>query len=627
MTTTQVTDAGLSTGQATMTPEVRVGAGRSPVADSAALQLVRVVVDVHLGLPDTFELTFLDPSLDVLTTAGLALATPVQVLGGVRGESSPRALVEGEVTGIEGSYGEGLPTTTVRGCSLDHRLQRVRRTRTFVNAKDSDVARQLAGDAGLTVGTVDATTQTHPQLAQDNETDWQFLRERAEEIGYEVGVTDGRFYFRKATSLQGGTVVPATAGVNLISFQPRVSSAGLVPEVEVRAWDPVNAQAKAVTRPITSSVVSIGVGSPASAAGLFTKQGVPAAPGSSELGPPPSSRAHVLHDRAVTVDSNSTQALTDTATALADRASSGFAEAEGELLGDARVVAGAVLEIDGVPAPFAGKWTVSRARHVFDHNFGGGYRTAFDITGRQDRSLLSLTGASAGNNGGPTRVGGVVGGVVTAVDDPLGLGRVKVALPWLAPDYESTWAPVTQLAAGKSTGAMFLPEPGDQVLVAFEFGDLRRPYVLGSVVNQRTGNGGVIDPAGSAPGSAAVKGGRPASVVRRGFRSPSGNRLMFYDDGPPAGGRPTASQVVLATSGDKVGLFLDQVTGELKVVCKPGSPPGRLSIECDGNVEIKAGPSGTLTIDGGSSLTLKGSTVSIEGTGPVAVKGKPIQLN
>jgi hypothetical protein len=84
---------------------------------------------------------------------------------------------------------------------------------------------------------------------------------------------------------------------------------------------------------------------------------------------------------------------------------------------------------------------------------------------------------------------------------------------------------------------------------------------------------------------------------------------------------------VLATAQDKVGLVLDQVAGELRLQCKPGAPPGRLVIECDGDVEIKAGPSGSLTVDGGSSLTLKGTTVSIEGTGPVAVKGKPIQLN
>ena len=77
-------------------------------------------------------------------------------------EKPAKPLIEGEVTAIEGSYGDRNSLTVVRGCTLDHRLQRVRRTRTFVNAKDSDVARQLAGDAGLQVGVIDATPRSIP---------------------------------------------------------------------------------------------------------------------------------------------------------------------------------------------------------------------------------------------------------------------------------------------------------------------------------------------------------------------------------------------------------------------------------------------------------------------------------
>jgi hypothetical protein len=337
----------------------------------------------------------------------------------------------------------------------------------------------------------------------------------------------------------------------------------------------------------------------------------------------------VVFDRGLTVDGGNVQALSDAAGALAERVASVWAEAEAEVLGDAAIVAGCLLEVDRVPQEFAGSWTVTRARHVFDHNDGNGFRTLATASGRQDRSLSALSSASSGlgNNRGPTRLPGVSVGVVSDIDDPLGLARVKLTLPWLSPEYETGWAPVVQLSAGKVNGAVFLPDPGDAVLVAFEFGDLRRPYVLGSVVNKRTGAGGCIEPGVASPGKSAVKAGRPASVVRRGLVTPSGNRLVFHDEVPPSGGRPTASQVVLATASDKVGLVLDQVAGTLTLSCKPGSPVGKLVIECDGNVEIKAGPSGSLTIDGGQLLSLKGKTVQVEGTGPVAVKGKPIQLN
>ena len=596
------------------------------LAPEASPLLVHILVDLHVGLPDCFELTFRDPTFDVLTKAGLAIGKVIQVRGEVINETAPRPLIEGEVTSIEGNYGDMDAYTVVRGYTLDHRLQRVRRTRTFLNMKDSDLARKLAGDAGLTVGTIDPTTQVHPQVAQDNQTDWQLLRERAEETGFEVGVREGKFYFRKAVKAATGVPVAVYAGEEILRFSPRVSSSSLVDEVEVRAWDPVNAKAVAVRKPIAASGVSIGAGTPVATAKLFASTAAAPPPASSEMGPAPSPKAQVVFDRALTVDNNSTQALTEAADALAESAASGFAEADGQMIGDARIAAGAVLDVKGVPMEFEGKWTVTRARHEFDRRPGGSYVTWFAVSGRQDRSLLALADGG-GNNDGPPRVQGVVGGIVTSLDDPLGLARVKVALPWLSPDYETAWAPVIQLMAGATSGAMFLPEPGDQVLVSFEFGDLRRPYVLGSVVNTRTGAGGCLEPGGTKPGEVAIKPGKPSAVALRGLVTPTQSRLVFHDEMPPAGGKPTAAQLIFTTAEDKMGMVVDAVTGEMSLLCTPGAPPGRLVIECDGTVEITAGATGTLTIDGGQMLTLKGQSVQIEGTGPVAVKGKPVQLN
>ena len=52
--------------------------------------------------------------------------------------------------------------------------------------------------------------------------------------------------------------------------------------------------------------------------------------------------------------------------------------------------------------------------------------------------------------------------------------------------YESDWARVAQFGAGKKSGASFPPEVGDEVLIGFEFGDPRRPYVLGGLFNANT---------------------------------------------------------------------------------------------------------------------------------------------
>lgn len=81
------------------------------------------------------------------------------------------------------------------------------------------------------------------------------------------------------------------------------------------------------------------------------------------------------------------------------------------------------------------------------------------------------------------RVYGVVVGVVTKVDDPDGAGRVKVRYPWLQDDSESPWARVMSFMSGANRGGVFRPEAGDEVLVLFDHGDARFPFVIGSVWN------------------------------------------------------------------------------------------------------------------------------------------------
>ena len=73
------------------------------------------------------------------------------------------------------------------------------------------------------------------------------------------------------------------------------------------------------------------------------------------------------------------------------------------------------------------------------------------------------------------KIFGVVVGLVTNNQDDEGLDRVKVKFPWLSEDEESHWARVSCPMAGKERGILFLPEVDDEVLVAFEHGDIDWP--------------------------------------------------------------------------------------------------------------------------------------------------------
>lgn len=81
------------------------------------------------------------------------------------------------------------------------------------------------------------------------------------------------------------------------------------------------------------------------------------------------------------------------------------------------------------------------------------------------------------------RVYGAVVGLVTSIEDPDSLGRVKVRFPWLKDNLESRWARIVSFMAGAERGGVFRPEVGDEVLLLFERGDMRFPYVIGAVWN------------------------------------------------------------------------------------------------------------------------------------------------
>lgn len=124
-------------------------------------------------------------------------------------------------------------------------------------------------------------------------------------------------------------------------------------------------------------------------------------------------------------------------------------------------------------------------------------------------------------------------GVVTDVCDPLGRGRVQCALPRLDPTLATAWAPLVALGAGPQAGWFFLPKVGDEVLVGFENGDIKRPVVLGMLwSNDRS-------PPHQAAGS--------ASTLLTIASAEKGARLEFDDE---------AEEIRLFAPGDKTTLVL-----------------------------------------------------------------------
>ena len=96
-----------------------------------------------------------------------------------------------------------------------------------------------------------------------------------------------------------------------------------------------------------------------------------------------------------------------------------------------------------------------------------------------------------------SQINGVVIGLVTNVNDPEKNGRIKVRFPWLDDQHETDWIQIATMVAGNFRGSSFMPEVNDEVLLAFDHGDVRFPYVIGFLWNGQDqppggGKGGLV---------------------------------------------------------------------------------------------------------------------------------------
>jgi uncharacterized protein involved in type VI secretion and phage assembly len=191
---------------------------------------------------------------------------------------------------------------------------------------------------------------------------------------------------------------------------------------------------------------------------------------------------------------------------------------------------------------------------------------------------------------------GVAIGIVRDNKDSSGMGRVKVSFPWHSQPQQSYWARVATPMAGKNRGIYFIPEVNDEVLVAFERGDVRFPYVVGSLWN--------------GPDPAPQNNGDGKNDVRV-IHSRSDHKITINDGSQPL------VQVELADGKrltlDQNGIELDDNQGNTVTI---QSSAGSITVQAATSLSLKAPQitieaSGTMTVKSGGTLTVQGSLVQI----------------
>jgi phage protein D len=317
---------------------------RSVTVEDDVRALSMFALELHNWDTGRLRVTWSDSSL-------FAVGNEVEIWLGYVGELSMVLL--GEITGLEPSFGTGQPPVlTVRGYDHGHRLARGTVTRTFVNMRDSDIARQLAGRAGL--GAQVRTTAVVPgYVIQANQSDLEFLQQRAWRIGYEVYVREKVLHFQPSAA----AAPPAeklSLGQEITQFTARLSAQSQVDNVTVRGW---NVREK-------KAVVAAARTGPAA--------------GGRPSGPATAGRAFGKASEATTSLPVRTKAEADyVAQAAFSEMALTYVAGEVVASGRPRLRAGTVVDISGAGDTFGGSYYVTSVTHTVTP--ARGYQTSLTV--------------------------------------------------------------------------------------------------------------------------------------------------------------------------------------------------------------------------------------------------------
>jgi phage protein D/phage baseplate assembly protein gpV len=540
------------------------------IATTVMDNLKSVEVESSMHLPSMAVLTFHDPNLTLIDGTTFGLGKALEISMGTS-TSAIAVVFKGEVVVQEPSFEDTFTALfVVRAYDKLHRLNRIAKTRTRVQAMHSDLVTTICGEAGL-VAQVTSTAVVHPIIWQDNQTDLAFLHQLARLNGMAISLDDTTLSFKTPTAVASG--VTAIWGENLREFSPRLSLVQKPTGVTVKGWDIKTKQAVTATAQPVSNDNTTGITQTFTAAAQTAFTGT---------------AIHIEPLLGVTAPM-----AQKVANSILSEANAGYLQAEGRMMGDGRMKAGKTFIIQKVGTRFSGTYRATVVRHVFR---GGEFETYFRVEGKHPDDPFSDLGepvvAPLVN-----AWTGVYPAVVTNITDPDNLMRVKVKFPWLDDQLESDWCAVVLPA-----GVMATPSVNDQVAVVFEQGNFNRPYVLGELYSTTSPG-----PSNSTNGTASGK------VIQQIIKTENGHAMTFQD-------KAGQEKIAIASSDGQMKIEMDITNKKVTV-----QSAADVLVKATANMTLEA--TGSMTVKGATVKVEATGQMDLTATGVANLKGSMVNIN
>ncbi len=210
-----------------------------------------------------------------------------------------------------------------------------------------------------------------------------------------------------------------------------------------------------------------------------------------------------------------------------------------------------------------------------------------------------------------SKIYGVVTAIVTNTKDPNGLARVKLKFPWMgeAKDKETHWARVATLMAGKDIGTYFIPEVEDEVLVAFENGNINYPYIIGTLWN------GKDKPTEKSDGKNDIRSITSRSGHKILFNDKDGEEVMEFID------KSKKRRVTFKVKDKTLEIFNEEDSGIVKIYSK-----GKIVIESDDNIDISSKKN--INIEASKDILMKANNINIKSNSATELNiGSKLNIN